>query len=233
MYFLIGVIVFILFVVFCYFFMKRKISAFTLKYLGTTNIKSAIEAAEIEDQEVPKSLSSMDSIYLEQIKRDFPDDNINELKRMSEKVILDAFNAIERKDSSLIKNEKIKSFVDSMINDLGNDLVSYDNFKIHKTVVSKYENSNGIATIYFGSSFEYYYTKGDSIRKKVQDRAKCEFIYVYVVDKISHSKKVLGLNCPNCGSPVKSLGNKRCSYCGTGIIDIVKKVWTCNDIVRY
>ena len=233
MYFLIGVIVFILFVVFCYFFIKRKISAFTLKYLGTTDIKSAIEAAEIEDQEVPKSLSSMDSIYLEQIKRDFPDVNINELKRMSEKVILDAFNAIERKDSSLIKNEKIKSFVDSMINDLGNDIVSYDNFKIHKTVVSKYEYSNGIATIYFSSSFEYYYTRGESIKKKLQDRCRVEFIYVYDVDKVSHSEKVIGLNCPNCGSPIKNLGIKNCSYCGTGVLDIVSKVWNCNDIVRY
>ena len=233
MYFLIGVIVLILFVVFCYFFIKRKISAFTLKYLGTTDIKGTIEAAELEDQEVPKSLSSMDSIYLEQIKRDFPDVNINELKRMSEKVILDAFHAIERKDSSLIKNEKIKSFVDSMINDLGNDLVSYDNFKIHKTVVSKYENSNGIATIYFSSSFEYYYTRGESIKKKVQDRCRVEFIYVYDVDKVSHSEKVLGLNCPNCGSPIKNLGIKNCSYCGTGVLDIVSKVWNCNDIVRY
>ena len=233
MYFLIGVIVLILFVVFCYYFVERKISAFTLKYLGTTDIKSAIEAAEIEDQEVPKSLSSMDSIYLEQIKRDFPDVNINELKRISEKVILDVFNAIEKKDSSLIKNEKIKSFVDSMINDLGNDIVSYDNFKIHKTVVSKYENSNGIATIYFSSSFEYYYTKGESIKKKVQDRCRVEFIYVYDVDKVSHSEKVLGLNCPNCGSPIKNLGIKNCSYCGTGVLDIVSKVWNCNDIVRY
>lgn len=233
MWFLIGVVLLIVFVVFCYFFIKIKINNFTMKYLGTTDLKSAIEKAELEDEVTPKSLSSMDSVYLEQIKKDFPDININELKRMSEKVILDCYNSIEKKDSSGINNSKIKSFVDIVINDLGEVVVSYDNFKFHKTVVSKYENNNGIATIYFGSSFEYYYTKGDSIRKRVQDRAKCEFIYVYDVDKVSHSKKVLGLNCPNCGSPIKSLGNKKCSYCGSGIIDIVKKVWTCNDIVRY
>ena len=204
-----------------------------MKYLGTTDLKSIIERAELEDEVLPKSLSSMDTIYFEQIKRDFPDININELKRMSEKVILDCYSSIEKKDSSGISNSKIKSFVDSIINDLGEDIVGYDNFKFHKTVVSKYENINGIATIYFGSSFEYYYTKGALIRKRVQDRVMCEFIYVYDVDKVSHSKKVLGLNCPNCGSSIKSLGTKKCSYCGSGIIDIVRKVWTCNDIVRY
>ena len=78
MYFLIGVGSLILFVIFCYFFVKKKINAFTMKYLGTTDIKGAIEAAQIEDQEVPQSLSSMDSIYLDQIHRDFPDVNINE-----------------------------------------------------------------------------------------------------------------------------------------------------------
>lgn len=231
--FLIGVILLIIFVVFCYFFVKRKFNALTMKYFGTTDIKSVIEKAQIEDEEVPKSLSSMDSVYLEQIKRDFPDVNINELKRMSEKVILDCYNAVEKKDNSLVRNEKIKAFVNGMIDDIGNDIVSFDSFKIHKTVVSKYEKNGGMATIYFGSSYEYYYTKGDNVRKKVQERCKCEFIYVYDVDKVSQSKKVLGLNCPNCGSPIKDLGTKNCSYCGTGVIDLVHKVWNCNDIVIY
>ena len=38
MYFLIGVGSLILFVIFCYFFVKKKINAFTMKYLGTTDI---------------------------------------------------------------------------------------------------------------------------------------------------------------------------------------------------
>lgn len=228
--FLIGVLIFIGFVVFCYFFLKKKFNLFTMKYFGTTDIKSVIEKAELEDQEIPKSLSSMDSIYLEQINRDFPDVNINELKRLAESKILESYLCIENKDSSKITNSKIKAFIDSMIND-GD--VSYENFRFHKTVVSSYEKKDGVATIYFGSSYEYYMKKDNSIRKKVQDRAKSEFIYVYDIDKVDFDNKLLGLNCPNCGSPIKSLGNKSCSYCGTGIVDIVNKVWNCNDIVRY
>lgn len=55
----------------------------------------------------------MDSIYLEQIKKDFIDININELKREAEKVILDSYKAIEAKDSSKFSG-KIKSFINKI-----------------------------------------------------------------------------------------------------------------------
>lgn len=233
MWFLIGVIILILFVVFCYFFIKNKINQFTSKYLGTTDIKSVIEQARIEDEEVPKSLSGMDSIYLDQIKRDFPDVNINEIKRMCEKEIIDCYRAIENKDSSGIKNKKIKSFVNSMIDDIGSDSIKYEDLKIHRTVISKYEKSGGVATLYFATAFQYIYKKNDDILKKVQDRVKCEYIYVYDLMEVDASKKTLGLNCPNCGSPITELGHKNCSYCGSKIIDVISKVWNINDIVRY
>ena len=233
MWFLMGVLVLIIFVVFCYFFIKRKINKITNRYFGTTDIKSVIEQARIEDEEVPKSLSGMDSIYIDQIMKDFPDVNINEIKRMCEKEIINCYRAIENKDSSNIKNEKIKSFVASMIDDIKNDSVKFEDFMIHRTVIAKYEKSGGVATLYFATSFQYIYKKNGDILKKVQDRVRCEYIYVYDLMQVEHSKKVFGLNCPNCGSPIVELGHKNCSYCGTKIIDVVSKVWNINDIVRY
>lgn len=233
MWFLIGVVILILFVVFCYFFVKKKLRDISNRYLGGSNLKTIFEEARIQDEEVPKSLSSMDSIYLEQIKKDFPNVNINELKRMSEKEIINAYSAIENKDASGIKNEKIKSFVNSAIDDLGNIDVSYENLTIHKTVVSKYEKSDGVATIYLATSFQYFERKSNGSSKKVQDRVKCEYIYVIDSTKVDMSKKVLGISCPNCGSPVTSLGDKNCSYCGSSVIDVVRKVWIINDLVRY
>lgn len=230
--FLIGVIILIVFIVFCYIFIKFKIKK-TLNKYGISSIKEVMEKAQLEDEELSKSLSSMDSIYLERIKEDFPDLNINELKRMSEKAILDSLAAIEKKSSENIKSAKLKAFVDSQIEDLKDSEVCYESIKIHKTVVSKYENNKGIATIYFGSSLEYFYKKDNSIKKKVQDRFKVEFIYIIDESKVEANKKVLGLNCPNCGSPIRTLKHKNCEYCGTKVIDLVKKVWTCNDIIRY
>ena len=58
---------------------------------------------------------------------------------------------------------------------------------------------------------------------------------IYVIDsnQVKGSLKALGLNCPNCGAPIKSLDKKVCSYCQTGIVDLVKKSFVLNDIYEY
>lgn len=231
MLFLIGVLILIIFIIFIYFFLKRKVKK-TLEQFGLNNmnLNEIINSVKEEAQETPKSLASMDRLYLEQIKKDFPQININILKRQSEKVISDCFKAIENKDSNGFTG-KIRIFIDNNIRDFDGN-VKFKNFKIHNTVVSKYENIDGVATIYFASSFEYILER-ENFRKKIQDRVKTEFIYIVDIDKVSKEKKVLGINCPNCGSPIKSLGLKKCSYCGSIVDEIISKVFTCNDIVRY
>lgn len=232
MYFLIGVIILIVFIVGGYFFIKRKLKEVSNRYLGGSNLKEIIEEARLEDEEVPKSLASMESIYLDIIKRDFPDVNINELKRKNETTIIDTYMAIEKKDVSEIYNDKIRSFVNSRINDLGNESVNYLELTINRTVISKYEKNSGVATMHLDTSFWYYEKRSNGSRKKVQDRVRCEYIYVIDSSKVE-DVKAIGLSCPNCGSPITSLGHKTCSYCGSGVVDIVSKVWLINDLVRY
>lgn len=230
MWFLIGIIILIIFCVFAYLYFKIKIKSF-LNKLGFNNIDlgKVVKEIRLDEEDTPKSLASMDSVFLEQIKKDFPTLNINELKRESEKVILDCFNAINKKDVSNLSG-KIKSFSQTMIND--NNNVKFENIKIHNTVVSSYKKDKGIATIYFGSSFEYYKCS-DGNRKKIQDRIRTEFIYIIDEKKIDSNINVLGMHCPNCGSPITSLGEKSCAYCGSHILEVIKKVFSCNDIVRY
>lgn len=230
MWFLIGIIIFILFCLIVYFYFKCKVNGFMNKFgLSSADIGNIVKEVRLEDMDTPKSLSSMDSIYLEQIKKDFPDLNINELKRESEKVLLDCFNAINNNDISKLSG-KIKSFAETMIND--NINVRFENIKIHNTVVSNYSKDRGIATIYFGSSFEYY-RKENGERVKTQDRVKTEFIYIIDKEKVDTEVNALGIHCPNCGSPITSLGEKKCSYCGSAVLEIIGKVFSCNDIVRY
>lgn len=230
--FLIGIIIFIVFVAGCIVGLRQRIRAFCLKYFHTTDIKSVIERAEIEDQELPKSLSSMDSIYLDQINRDFPGININELKSMCRETIFNIFRAIDEEDSSIV-NDSVRELVKNKISDNNGKSIKHDNLNIHKVVISRYENNNGVATIHFGCSFEYYYSESNKIRKKVQDRAMIDFVYIIDESKVPISKKNLGLNCPNCGSPLNFVGEKICSYCKTPILDIVKRVWVCNSVKFY
>lgn len=230
--FLIDIIILISFLLFVYFYFRYKFRKIAKHYLGTTDIKKVLEKAELENENTPKSLGSMDSIYLENLKHDFKDININELKRLAESVILEIFNCLQTKDLSKLstKNEKIIAYVKNKLNDFQDTDIS--NMKIHQTVLNKYEKEKEIATIYLATSFEYF-KKENGIKKKVQKRIKTEYIYVIDSNQVKGSLKALGLNCPNCGAPIKSLDKKVCSYCQTGIVDLVKKSFVLNDIYEY
>ena len=227
------VFIFIITIAIIIFIIQLRARKFLREYFHASTFKEAFENSEKEAAETPKSVSSMDSIYLDKIKNDFPDLNINELKSDGEKVILDTLNAIENKDKeALISSEKINSYIKSKIDDLKDSNVVYDHIKIHKTVVNNYEKNDSVATITLASSVEYFYKKDNEPGKKKQVRFKCE--YIYIIDSLKVGNvKALGLNCPNCGAPIKTLGHKYCEYCNTGVIDIVKKNWIINNIKEY
>ena len=227
------IFIFVMTIAIIIFIIHLRARKFLKEFFNTTSYKEAFETTEKETEDTPKSVSSMDSIYLDRIEHDFPDLNLNELKSSAEKVILDTLNAIENKDKEcMISSEKVNSYIKSKIDDLKDGSAIYDHIKIHKTVVSNYEKTDSVATIRFASSVEYFYKKNNEVGKKTQTRFKCE--YIYIIDSLKVGNvKALGLNCPNCGAPIKTLGHKHCEYCNTGIIDIVKKNWIINNIKEY
>ncbi len=224
------ILIILIAIILCILYIKKNVADFTMKYFGTKDLKEAIEKSEITASETPKSVFSVESVILKRITKDFPETNINELKALVEKSIRDIFNAIEAGDSSDFTDvPTVKAFIDSRINDNDGKAI-YDNLKFHNTVVNMYTKSGDSANITFQSSFEYYKKIGDKIGKKVQDRLKVEFVYIIDEAEYSGDIKAVGLKCPNCGAPVASLGYKVCSYCGTGIKDLVKKNWVLNKV---
>lgn len=228
MYFLIGIIILIIFIISCYFYIKLKIK----KLFGNISLTELIKESRILDENTPKSVGSLDSIYLSRLLKDFKDININEVKKMAEEDIIKYLKSIESKTISNFKSEKIKILLKSKIDDLDNSKVSYSNIKFHNTVLNKYENNNGIATITIATSLEYDYLSKKDL-KKVQDRYRVEYIYIVDTTKVSKDKKALSIKCPNCGSSNITSTNKKCSYCGSSLIDIVKRAWVINDIIKY
>ena len=87
----------------------------------------------------------------------------------------------------------------------------------------------GIATITTSSTLEYYYkdsSKEDEFSNlKKQTRYTCNFIYVYDENKVGKNQKVFTINCPNCGAPLKNLGQYNCEYCSSHIEPINLKIW--------
>ncbi len=223
-----GIVIFIIFI-------TKRVREFLQTYFHANTLKEAIENSKIEDENTHKSISSMESIYLDKIDRDFPDLNLNELKSKAEANIINVLDTVESKniDNLKNKNEKIVAYTQHKIDDLKDKKVDIDNINIHKTLLNKYEVNGGIATITFASSLEYFYKKGSEVGHKIQTRFKTEFIYIIDASKLKNNVKGLGLNCPNCGAPVKTLGHKHCEYCNSGVIEIVKKVWVINNIKEY
>ena len=203
------------------------------KFLGVSSISGLIKDAKKEDESMPKSLSSLDSLYLTRIKEDFPNLNINELKMECEKNILDYFRAIESKDSTSFQSDKIKSSVDKKIQEYKDKNISFRSIQFHKTVVSKYEKNGSVATITFGSSLQYELYIDGTFQKKVQDRFRIQYIYIIDSSKLDKYSKVIGIRCPSCGSVAIDFKTHQCKYCGTYMKDIVKRVWYCNDLVSY
>ncbi len=216
--------------IFIYFKIKVRKLLDDAGYKGQ-NIGDIIREARLQDEVEPKSLASMDRIYLSQIKEDFPGINISEIKRQAEETILDCYSCVENKDSKKLKG-KIKSFVDKMISEYDGKNVKFDNFKIHNTVLSNYKKDGKTASIFFSSAYEYD-LRVNGKGKKIQDRAKVEFIYVIDEAELSDKQNVIDIHCPNCNSPITNLGNHKCSYCGTVVVLVLGRVFACNDIKRY
>lgn len=220
--------------VFFFFYFKYKFKNFLQKYFNTGDLKEAIKKSEITASETPKSISSMEPILKEKLARDFPDTNINYFRKEAERLIIDSLKAIEDNSTEgLDYNYKIIAWINSKIKKNKKDNVHFNSIKFHQTSLSGYSKNGVVATIVFSSSLEYMLEKNGGVSEKVQDRYKVEFIYVIDVDKVSDDVKSLGLNCPNCGAPVKTLGAKYCTYCGTGITELVDRVWTLNNIKDY
>lgn len=232
---LILIAVFLVIIALLILYLKGVLAAFLEKYFGTRDLKEAIEKSEIEAENTPKSLSSMETLAMSSIKRDFPDLNINEIKSMAENTITNYLRAIDKKDIEDLKNynDNIKNMVLAKIEDLGDNKIKYDDIKFHKTVVNRYEKSKSIASLFMASAVEYYRKENDGIKKKIQDRFIVEILYVIDPTEVDLDKKLLGLNCPNCGAPITTLGEKYCRYCNTGIKDLVKRSWVVNNIKEY
>lgn len=204
------------------------------------------EAKNIEREEKlrNKQVSGMTKLLLPIILKDFPDFNEKEFYMLAEVSIRSILNSIEEKNDKYLKSddyslirEKIKLQITDLID---NDIsYKYDDIVFHKHAIKSYTKEKGIATLVISSSLEYYYTvtKDSKVIKsdeyKRQTRYQTTFIYIYDVKKAGFDIGILGINCPNCGSPINSLEQKCCSYCKSGLNIQVANLLKCWKIIEY
>ena len=179
-------------------------------------VRSA-QNGELQQEEQPKSLGGMTSIYLPQILRDFPEFNWEELRA------------------------EVEQFVKELLET--KNVWSAGAVRIHKTVISRYQKYNGTASILCETAAEYWpqtengHVRGGVYRKqetqkmtqahKKQTVCAAELLYVYDPGLSGAAASVI---CPNCGAPVEKLGAKQCRYCGSVLHVSGIMAWTVQNV---
>lgn len=205
--------------------------------------KETKEAAALEKTR-QKQVSGMTNILLPEIQNDFKDFNIQELYLLVEKGLIAIFNALENEDLSYLNEDEfniISQKISEQIVDLQNNNISYkfDDVIFHRHAIKSYKCQKDVATIEISTALEYYYIKRKDNKDISQDNVKKQTRYttqlVYIIDntKTGFDIDILGLHCPNCGSPVKSLQQTHCSYC-KGVTNIqIASLLKCWKIINY
>ena len=231
---IIGVVIFLGIIAFIIY---RKIKSFgnSIGFNNLNEIQELIKQGEYESKYNKKNATGMTKLLLPKIVNDFPNFNESELYNKVETSLMLIFKTLEEKKIS--NNEElvlIKNNLNEIINDYKQNKISvlYGDIKFHRHALKYYKKDKGAMKITISTSLEYFYEKkiGNKIINKKEDYKKqtaytTEFIYVYNPLEFSKGETLVGVNCPNCGAPVKSLNNKVCSYCGSGLEDINLKNW--------
>lgn len=220
-----------------------------VKAIGFNTLKELIDeikkqsTTEKEIYSSPKNLSDMTKLLVPLISNDFPSFNQEQIFSQTKNYINAILDALESKDSSLIKDKNLKFIrpkVEDQIKNL-NELekeVHYTNVRFNKCAISEYTNKGGVAKITVVTSLSYYYDSNDEKEKKYTDvrketRYKLEYVYIYDEDKIPENVDMLKINCPNCGAPVDFFGRGKCSYCNTMLSPINIKNWSVVNYEEY
>ncbi len=206
------------------------------RLFGTSNILELADIRETEMEETPKSISGMESIVRPRIADDFPSMSVDELKSRNRDEIFAFFTALESGDiSRYSENSQVNDAMHKKAKEYKMKGTSISGVKIHKHAISNYLKNNSGATIYFEAAVEYIKKEGKNSRasavsgKKTQVRVKTSWVYLPTENSFNEQGS-FAANCPNCGAPMKSLGDKVCNYCHSKIELDFRKMWVLSEI---
>lgn len=226
-------------------YIRNKVQETSRTLFGTSDITQAAKQMKREYSATPKSVSAMTSLLLPKIVSDFPDFEYNEMKDRTENVLISYLRAVDGCNPSLLQdgNTELRNQLENHIQMLTAQNVRehFDQIRIHRTEISSYRKSEGRCIITFQSALECYHYITDtadssSIQEgsreyKYQTKYNIDLIYIQDRNLVENElDNALGVNCPNCGAPLSSLGAKFCEYCGTPVIEINIHAWSFSNV---
>ncbi|MBD5500147.1 MAG: zinc-ribbon domain-containing transport protein [Lachnospiraceae bacterium] len=222
---------------------KKAVRNFSRAAFGTDSLKEGFAKVEEEYSSTPKSVSAMTNLCLPKIKREFPEFQYDEMKVRAENVLTSYLMAVSAGNVSLLKEgsrelkDKLEMHI-SMLKGRG-EKETFENIKLHRTEIADYKKRNGRCIIIFQISLQYKHVirkeGGDIVSGSpnvlTQSRYNVELVYIQDRELVEDERDLsLGVNCPNCGAPVSSLGSKICEYCGTPIVELNIYAWTFHNV---
>ncbi len=222
---------------------RNKIRDISRSMFGTDSFIDGVNQQKQQMSETPRSLHSMTSVYLPQILRDFPQFDYELYKNKAKSLLRSYFTAVQTKKASALTEEcslTLKNYVQGIIEDLNSRNVThvFNQVVIHDTQIARYIKNGATVTVIFELSVGYYsYAEDESgnlvfgdKNMKQQTVYEVGLVYVQDADKVENNGESLGINCPNCGAPIKNLGIKFCEYCGTSIVEVNVRAWKFDSV---
>lgn len=177
-----------------------------------------INAAQIRERTVPKSLSSIEGLLLPQIRKDFPDYNASVI---AERVKTDARTFYDSAIAGEVLFDKGVSEACKQNIQLPDDVAG--NVLIHRAALAAYVKQGRDRQLNYQVAAQYEDKNGDTWQK----RLTLKYIAAYNED---FTDNILVIKCPNCGAPVPSVGDKVCRYCGAQLRTASGYGWVLTEI---
>ncbi|HCA05521.1 MAG TPA: hypothetical protein DEO32_06465 [Ruminococcaceae bacterium] len=226
------------------FAVRSKLRGISREMFGTDSFIKGYKDQKKQVSESPLSVRSMTSIYLPQIHQDFPDFDYELYRQKAESVLRSYFTAVSSKNVLALAEEcsnTLKNSVTGIIEDLERRDVTqvFAENVIHDVQIARYIKDGATVTVLFNASVGQYSYLEDKDGKVVLGSRdfKHQTIYEIALVYVQDARKMgvgadsgIGLNCPNCGAPIRNLGQKFCEHCGSGVIEANTRVWSFDSI---
>lgn len=183
-------------------------------------ILSALKSTGAVERPKIRSLSSAGDLFLDRIKRDFPEYNpamvLNRVKKDARIYLQSA-----KEGHTLFREGVSDSFREHLAYSLPTDVKG--GIEVYNAALSDYDDRGRDRILVFQAAAEYLDSR-DALRPV---RLTLKYIAAYDGNV---DGEVRGFNCPNCGAPLPIVGSKICHYCGTGIKSSAGLGWILTDV---
>lgn len=183
-------------------------------------ILSALKSTGAVERPKIRSLSSAGDLFLDRIKRDFPEYNpamvLNRVKKDARIYLQSA-----KEGHTMFREGVSDSFRERLAYSLPTDVKG--GIEVYNAALSDYDDRGRDRILVFQAAAEYL-DSSDALRPV---RLTLKYIAAYDGNV---DGEVRGFNCPNCGAPLPIVGSKICHYCGTGIKSSAGLGWILTDV---